>query len=434
MNPDDPQFTAYAINALPASERNEFEDEIWSDSALLGECMEMAAFAEKLKRALSIELNAGLTETHWREIHAEAAIVGLPTNRTDAPSLRNRFPFWAFPAAAGVVFGAVIASLALTWGDKTRAVTSEETSPLIDASPALSVPETPRTRQPIASGLQAVATTPKSGSGAAPESSTPEIPPVKVALGSAIEQPIFSSSGTLQISSEVPPNLPKFDFIESAGNSNPEIQTLSVAEPVSQGIISRESASLNYTSSPMTPLPAVYFIPSPSSLPNGNVQPPVVSVPPILSATQQAGTGGRGTKPNVTEKKNGTVDTNKMVSSTSTQIAWRRTDESFAFSAAGTKDRVGVSSSDILLAPMRLDTELYPTLEYLNVILEREEDDELAMAESSSSNEATVEQFHFRDAPDVKVLVMLQSNGLPSSMMMGNTKVISISDPFVVKP
>jgi hypothetical protein len=435
MSPDDPQFTAYAIDALPTCERVGLEAEIWADSELRAECIETAAFAEKLKRALSIELNAGLTETHWREIHAEAAIVGLPNCPSIAPSPRNRFPVWAFPAAAGVLFGAVIASLALTWGDKPRAIASEETSSQVETAPPLSVMETPSAAKPLAGGIPLLTKFPAKESG--PEAKTSarsEILPTGVVMGSAMDQPIFSSPRTTQELREFLATVPVSNFFASPIANDPENQSLNFPDPVSADITSRDALSLSLAASAMTSLPALNFIPSPPSIPNGNVKPPTFSGSPTPSITQQPGTVSKGTKPSVTEKKNEPADHKKLASAPYNKIAWRRTDDMFASTTADRKSRAGVSSSDPSLEPMRLDTDLYPTLEYLNVILERDDTGEAQRAEVSKSDTATVEQFHFRDAPDVKVLVMLQANGIPAYMMMGTTKVLGISDPFVVRP
>ncbi len=435
MSPDDPQFTAYALDALPPCERSCVEAEIWADSELRDECVETAAFAEKLKRALSIELNASLTESHWREIHAEAAVVGLPTRIAIPFAPRNQFPVWAFPAAAGILFGAVIASLALTWSDKPSEIASEGSSPQVEEAPALSTPEIPRSTKPLASGLPLISKFPTKET--APEtmaSDRSEILPAGVVMGSLINQPVFSSRRTLQILSEVPPALPNLNITESAGIADRENQTLTFPDPVFANTPSREASSLSLAASMMTPMPALYSIPPPSSGANGNVQPPAFSTLPTPSITQQAGTGGKGTKPSVSEKNNKTENATNQAATSPSEIAWRRSDEMLVSTTANGKDRSGVSVGSSSLDPMRLDTELYPTLDYLNVILERDEPAEMQRATTSTSSTATAEQFYFRDSPDVKVLVVLDNSGLPPSMTLGNTRVLSISMPFVVTP
>ena len=114
MNIDDPKFTAYALNALPAGEKEAVEPGILADNELWREAEVTAAFAEKLKQAFTAEHNARLSDAHWREIFAEVGVEESPRAFPPEPVQPRRLPVWALSAAAGVMAGAIIASIAIT--------------------------------------------------------------------------------------------------------------------------------------------------------------------------------------------------------------------------------------------------------------------------------------------------------------------------------
>ena len=119
MNIDEPKFTAYALNALSPEEKEACEPGVLAEESLLREAELTASFAEKLKGAFTSETNARLSAAHWREIYAEAGLEQPPGVIPFEPEQQKRFPIWALSAAAGVMFGAVIASLAITWNDRS---------------------------------------------------------------------------------------------------------------------------------------------------------------------------------------------------------------------------------------------------------------------------------------------------------------------------
>ena len=123
MNIDDPKFTAYALDALPVGEKEAVEPGILADKELWHEAEVTAAFAEKLKQAFTAEHNARLSDAHWREIFAEVGVEESPGVIPLDPVQPRRMPVWALSAAAGVMAGAVIASLAITWGEHPVSVT-----------------------------------------------------------------------------------------------------------------------------------------------------------------------------------------------------------------------------------------------------------------------------------------------------------------------
>ncbi len=118
MSIDDPKFTAYALDALPAAEKEAIEPVVLADEELWREAETTAAFAEKLKFAMTAETNARLSSAHWREIFAEVGVEETPGVIPFEPARRKPLPVWALSAAAGVTAGAIIASVAITWSDR----------------------------------------------------------------------------------------------------------------------------------------------------------------------------------------------------------------------------------------------------------------------------------------------------------------------------
>ncbi len=158
MNIDDPKFTAYALNALPVGEKEAVEPGILADKELWHEAELTAAFAEKLKQAFTAEHNARLSDAHWREIFAEVGVEESPGVIPLQPVRPRRMPVWALSAAAGVMAGAVIASIAITWGERPHLLA--ETKPAkIPAVAELTVPTVPT----VSVQIHAVADLPVAG-------------------------------------------------------------------------------------------------------------------------------------------------------------------------------------------------------------------------------------------------------------------------------
>ncbi len=140
MNIDDPKFTAYVLDALPSREKESVEPGILADKELWQEAEVTAAFAEKLKQAFSAEHNARLSDAHWREIFAEVGVEGTPGVIPAAPVETRRLPLWALSAAAGVMAGAVIASIAITWGERPQLLADSTHVKLPDVAQKLATP------------------------------------------------------------------------------------------------------------------------------------------------------------------------------------------------------------------------------------------------------------------------------------------------------
>ncbi len=154
MNIDDPKFTAYALNALPVGEKEAVEPGILADKELWHEAEVTAAFAEKLKQAFTADHNARLSDAHWREIFAEVGVEESPGVIPLQPAQPRRMPVWALSAAAGVMAGAVIASIAITWGERPHLLAESKLAKLSAAAemvaPTPSVPVHPAADLPIA--------------------------------------------------------------------------------------------------------------------------------------------------------------------------------------------------------------------------------------------------------------------------------------------
>ena len=143
MNTDDPIFTAYALNALSADEKESIEPYVLADREMWSEAELTAAFAEKLKKAFTVEENARLSAAHWREIYAEAGIEDAPGILPFEPEpAKRRLPAWAV-AAAGVAIGAVVASLAITWNDIIPKFSAALQVKPAEAPASISIPEVP---------------------------------------------------------------------------------------------------------------------------------------------------------------------------------------------------------------------------------------------------------------------------------------------------
>jgi hypothetical protein len=147
MNIDEPKFTAYALDALSPEEKEACEPGVLADAEALREAELTAAFAEKLKGAFTSETNARLSAAHWREIYAEAGVEQAPGAIPFESEPQKRFPLWALSAAAGVMFGAVIASLAITWNDRPALIADVPVRPDVRDA-AMPEPTVPQPQQP----------------------------------------------------------------------------------------------------------------------------------------------------------------------------------------------------------------------------------------------------------------------------------------------
>lgn len=458
MNLDDPRLTAGALSAMTPDESRAFDSELRSDPELSREFEETVAFAKRLQRAFSIELNAALTEQHWREIKAEAAIVGLSPATPLPTPVRRRMPSWVLPAAAGVVFGAIVTSVAITWQSPPSAVVKIE--PLAPASipaversgPALVVNSAPRTdlKAPVPAAIRASiegSREPSPTVGFSPafavaptQPAAPSPGPAVVATVPAVQQPAVHREGDYQNSRQGG---------SSISMGTPERFLASAASPKS--ISSRPDsfggthpvASAFGSANPLPSLPPVLFVPSAASSSDVSPTPPnSVSPSPVFPADGLSGTEFGGAKPN-TPGESTDVSTPPAVSASKTdEIAWRRPVFSDALnSVAGGRAAIADIQSGTDLELLRLDTGMYPTLEHLSAVLEHDSSaHEGGIVEHSmppqkgSGKEAgatRVEQFCFRDAPDVKVLVVLDNGGASLCDTPGDTPVLVISEPFI---
>lgn len=455
MTPDDPRLTASALDALPADERKAVETELWSDPELLRELEETAAFAAKLKRAFSIELNAALTDDHWREIQAEAAIVGLSPERVVPMPVRRSLPAWAVPAAAGVMLGAVVTSVALTWHDAPRplvkavpapapaAVANRGTSPVasspvVGADLKVPVVAAVRSLQDIPRGAGVAASFHPAASDhsrrnavlpTAPSASA-EPEPVQPA---AVSQAVFFRNA--------PPELSGIAGVAPASGSAPEPVLQPAAFRSEQSTSAVSPAPMLASASALPSLPPLLFVPSAGQSTEVAGSPPgPVSLTPVQPGDGLAGTGGGGMKPVTPGDATAVAKPPTVEPSKGDEIAWRRPAFSDAMSATagGRAPSTAGSEGDAELERMTLDLGMYPTLEHLSTVLEHDPAPHQNCGSAAAKKEGPkdpaiplVEQFCFRHAPDVKVLVILDNGGLPLDVTPYDTPILDISAPFV---
>jgi len=469
MTPEDPRLTARALDALPADERNAMEAELWSDPELIRELEETAAFAAKLKRAFSIELNAALTDDHWREIQAEAAIVGLtpgpvvPMPKV-AAGVGRSLPAWAVPAVAGVTVGAVVTSVALTWHDTPRPlvqtvpaaapalnVAKERATPPVTVSPVVRA----EVKAPVVAVVHRPQETPRgtflaaSFHPAAPSSSGRHADVKVVPPAATLAEPVQQTESLQEISFRNAPQ--QLTGIATAAPASAEttgtaLQPAAFREEQSTAAFSGEALSgapaLAFANQ-LPSLPPLLFVPSGGQSPEvAGVSQAPLSPTPVLPGDGLAGTAGGGLKPVTPGEGAGASTPPASGAQAGDEIAWRRPAFSDALgSIAGGRSPSSGGSGDAELDQMRIDPGMFPTLEHLNTVLEH---DLTAHADGTvehvlpgqkdgqkDPSAPLVEQFCFRHAPAVKVLVILDNGGAPLSVTPNDTPVLDISAPFV---
>ncbi len=82
MNIDDPKWTAYALDELPAEERRELEAALRDMPEVAAELVEMRALAARLRSELKVENSSGLTADQRASVLAAATAgdLGKPLN------------------------------------------------------------------------------------------------------------------------------------------------------------------------------------------------------------------------------------------------------------------------------------------------------------------------------------------------------------------
>ncbi|MEK0451523.1 MAG: hypothetical protein RL088_3791 [Verrucomicrobiota bacterium] len=458
MKMDDPRLTAGALGAMTPDESNAFDSELMSDPELIREFEETVEFAKKLQRAFSTELNAALTEQHWREIKAEAAIIGLSPATALPTPVHRRIPSWVLPAAAGIVFGAIVASVALTWQSPQSALVGVEpaapaSSPAMERSgPAMVVNSATHTdlKSPVHAVIQssiegsreAGATT-----GVLPAFAVAPIQPAAPLPGPAVlatANVVRQSALHREVEHQ---SLPQ--GVSGFSPATPARHLVSAAAP--QSISSRpDSIGGRYPVAPafgsanhLPSLPPVLLVSSSASSSDASpTSPNSVSPSPVFEVDGFSGTEFGGTKPNMPDESIDVSIPPAVSASKTEEIAWRRPDFSDALNsvAGGGGSGSGVQSgTDLEL--LRLDTGMYPTLEHLSAVLEHDSSahddgvvEHLMPVQNGTVKEpgaTRVEQFCFRDAPGVKVLVVLDNGGAPLCETPGCTPVLVISEPFI---
>lgn len=436
MNIDEPKFTAYALNALPIAEKESVEPVALADAELWREAEKIAAFAEKLKFALTAETNARLSAAHWREIYAEAGVEESAGTIPMEPVLRKRFPVWAVSAAAGVMLGAVVASLAITWNDR----------PVLLA-------DTPN-RAPVTRGSTEVEP------GYAPENGLPAASPPTGSAGkidapppqAAISIPRPSAPPVVALDPTYPRSLTTFvkarlvnsngDIVASNDEVEEEVDELPLPDlaPIRMALndIPAPTWSDRAGADGAMPRTNSSFPPRAigASLSNAAIPKPSVTSSNAPVSKSVASTTAAVPKPapaSSTLKQQGAT-----VSAPVNEIAWRR-----PAGPSTNRPRTGIASAMAAsgaagterAAAMMLDSFRFGTLDELNRVLVQ--DSSIASVFSPAGASPQVGNrvpFQFRGNPELKVDVLLDSGGLPVGLLPGNARVLDISEPYVVSP
>lgn len=429
MNIDDPKFTAYALDALSPEEKEFCEPGVLADEVLLREAELTAAFAEKLKTAFTAETNARLSAAHWREIFAEAGVEQPDAVVPFEPEKGRRFPVWALSAAAGVMFGAVVASLAITWNDAPVLLADASPPPAEKASinpePVIAPQQSP-VQTPV-SVPQAVM--PKNGAMAVGVP-RPQVPPV---VATSAPQPRkvdeFDDVRIIDESAEI-----------AAIRADKSVEALDAPMPAPELVESEppdfEDARAVAVQTPKVfPRTSPYFPTQRSGVP---VAPPVVVPKPaaVVAAIAPSAPIVSPTRPSVGTVSDAAVDKKvptfalnsppaKRITVTIPNGNARKSGEGSA-SLAGVSD-AGGGDLEQQLNKLRLGSTL----------------DDVGIAGftaavpgyiSTASGVVSIGiPFTMSADSGVFVNVLLDNNGLPLWLTPGNTPVLDVSEPYTLK-
>ena len=388
MSIDDPKFTAYALDALPAAEKEAVEPIVLADEELWREAEKTAAFAEKLKFAMTAETNARLSAAHWREIFAEVGVEEPPGVILFEPARRKPLPTWALSAAAGVTVGAIIASVAITWSDR----------PLPLAEVAAKSP-----------GITRGSTSPSA----------------------VLEQP-----GNHQ--PEKAPALPKQSAISK---SAPALAVASALPTNSVGIrvkanLVKEKPSRDDADELVEPLPLPELLPTPSDaaepFPESVAANPIpVSFLPVWNVAAQPPRPAlpKSSAAPVALAAN-TKDAPKKLTTAPTLASNVPAPKPVKTVPQKLPTVIAISATNIASAGRTM--EQFTTLGDLNAVMVHDGVMTLMQPDSIFGTFAGMPNvFSYRVAPEVKVNVILDNGGVPVSVTSPNTSVLFISEPYV---
>lgn len=426
MNIDDPKFTAYALDALSPEEKEMCEPDVLANADSLREAELTAAFAEKLKSAFTAETNARLSAAHWREIFAEAGVEQTPGAIPFEPEPKKRFPVWALSAAAGVMFGAVIASLAITWNDHPVLIADAPVRPKVNPVVA-PVPVAPQSRPQPQRPAQSAATQAivQKKSAIVASIPRPQVPPA-VAMNDftppANEESVQPELAEDQVDVVAiqPEELP-----ESVNGTVPS-EFVANAEPDSGGaapLPNRRSFPYVPTARPAMQSSGLASVPKPVVPAATQPAPPVAVTRPAISSSTVSSVPKKPavyafnsppskkvtvTIPNNSARKNGasiSSDPEALVSIGSTIEQQLNT------------LRLGATLNDVNAAGFT------PALSGFVSTASGAVSVGVPFARVSSSESDSA----------IFVNVVLDNNGLPLSLTPGDTKVLNVSDPYSLK-
>jgi hypothetical protein len=425
MNIDDPKLTAYALNALPAEEKERCELDVVADEELWREAELTAAFAEKLRAAFTTETNARLSAAHWRGIFAEAGVEPPLVKEVPVESAR-RFPLWALPAAAGVMFGAVISSLAITWGDRPPTIAGSVEKPRTLERPTEVAPPVAGVVgvSPSAGRVENVARVAKAPA-KVPRPTVPPVAalPISANAVAARPQPQEFAGATTDDSpmEELIPDAPEVDEPGVFAVADEPV----VDEPIAGVPVHsvQSTAAMPYfpgrnfarTEAP-APIPKPVAAPVPARVPEAPVAAATVTLPAATVAEFS--------------KKPGTsvfAFNNRASSNPNTAPKNAGSNKSGKDKAAGA---VGVAAADIemdaQLNSLRLGTlgDVQKVLDYHPSIV--------GMVGAGVWSVGAGIPFSIPNRPDLMVNVVLDNDGLPLWITPTDTEVIEISTPYSI--
>lgn len=449
MNIDEPKFTAYALNALPIAEKESVELVALADAELWREAEKIAAFAEKLKFALCAETNARLSAAHWREIYAEAGVEETAGTIPMEPALPGRLPVWAISAAAGVMLGAVVASLAITWNDRPVLVAeTPNVAPLTRGSSKVEPGYAPEIGLPAASprtesAAKIDAPAPQAAISIPRPSASPVVasdPRYPRSLTTFVKARLVNTNGDLVTSDDeveeemVELPLPDLALIRMALNDIPG--DLAIQESAASSGPTRIEGAGNDGSNPRLnpyfPPRAVGSSPSNTTTPKPAVTAPTAPVSRAVASTTAA--VPKSAPVSSTLKQQGA-----KVSAAVHEIAWRRpagssTNRPRSTANASVMAGSGAAGTD-LAGAIVLDSFRFGTLDELRSVLVQ--DSSLASVFSPAGSSLQVGNrvpFEFRGNPEIKVDVLLDTGGMPVGLIPGSARVLDISEPYVLSP
>ena len=401
MNTDDPIFTAYALNALSAEEKESIEPDVLADREMWSEAELTAAFAEKLKKAFTVEENARLSAVHWREIYAEAGIEDAPGILPFEPEpAKRRLPAWAVAAAAGVAIGAVVASLAITWNDIIPKFSAAPQVKPAEAPVSITIPETP-----------ALAAAPVPESEPPGKSSVISIPrpqslPVVAADDARRALPTFVRAKTTN------------KLADTIGLEDQVVEVIPVPDLVAvEPPVLQDEVPVQPRNAPLfPPLRAFPRTVASADVPKPQQTNPVSQPPAAVSVASQA-------------TKAAAVPFVKKQSASLASVAQ-------VIKPAGTRSQTGnsqIASADVAplsqtADPVELDTSQFRTLNELN---------QVAIPDPTAGVSGFFlggfrHSFSLIENPQVKFTAVFDNAGLPIEITPGNASVLYISEPYTV--